>query len=260
MKIKKISQAFVLIAGITMVSYGAIRGGSGCRAWKSNKIMSGVCRNWIRKIRKRNHDQKKQPEYVDGYGQPPRCSPISIPNLFKKVKYIRGTQKTVCVPGLNCYSCPAATEHVPIGAFQAVVGSSRFKFSYYITGFFYFTRCNTWKIYMWFLCPFGWFQDLLHKIPGKKFSTARLKPLRYLKYIILIVFVILLPMLITNSIGMGDPFFCKYICPQGVFRRAIPLSLGNAAIRSALGTLFSFKCLILITVVVLSIFVLQTLL
>ena len=104
-----------------------------------------------------------------------------------------------------------------------------------------------------FLCPFGWFQDLLHKIPGKKFSTARLKPLRYLKYIILIVFVILLPMLVTNSIGMGDPFFCKYICPQGVLEGAIPLSLGNAAIRSALGKLFSFKCLILITVVVLSI-------
>ena len=30
-----------------------------------------------------------------------------------------------------------------------------------------------------------------------------MKPLRYLKYIILIVFVILLPMLVTNSIGMG---------------------------------------------------------
>ncbi|MDY3087015.1 MAG: 4Fe-4S binding protein, partial [Blautia sp.] len=79
------------------------------------------------------------------------------------------------------------------------------------------------------------------------------KPLRYLKYIILIVFVILLPMLVTNSIGMGDPFFCKYICPQGVLEGAIPLSLGNAAIRSALGNLFTFKCLILITVVVLSI-------
>ena len=104
-----------------------------------------------------------------------------------------------------------------------------------------------------FLCPFGWFQDLIHKIPGKKFSTARLKPLRYLKYLILIVFVILLPMFVTNSIGMGDPFFCKYICPQGVLEGAIPLSLGNVAIRSALGKLFSFKCLILITVVVLSI-------
>lgn len=103
------------------------------------------------------------------------------------------------------------------------------------------------------MCPFGWFQDLLHKIPGKKFSTARLKPLRYLKYIILVVFVILLPMFATNSIGMGDPFFCKYICPQGVLEGAIPLSIGNAAIRSALGKLFSFKFCILITVVVLSI-------
>lgn len=44
-------------------------------------------------------------------------------------------------------------------------------------------------------------------------------------------------MLVTNSIGMGDPFFCKFICPQGVLEGAIPLSLGNAAIRSALGKL-----------------------
>ena len=87
----------------------------------------------------------------------------------------------------------------------------------------------------------------------EKISTARLKPLRYLKYMILIVFVILLPLLVTNSIGMGDPFFCKYICPQGVLEGAIPLSLGNAAIRSALGKLFTWKCFILITVVVLSI-------
>ena len=42
-------------------------------------------------------------------------------------------------------------------------------------------------------------------------------------------------------------------CPQGVLEGAIPLALGNAAIRSALGKLFSFKCLILITVIVLSI-------
>ena len=40
------------------------------------------------------------------------------------------------------------------------------------------------------------------------------------------------------------PFFCKYICPQGVLEGAIPLSIGNAAIRSALGKLFSFKCML----------------
>ena len=177
---------------------------------------------------------------------------IHIPNLLKG-KIYQGKIKTVCVPGLNCYSCPAATGACPIGAFQAVVGSSRFKFSYYITGFFILLGMILGRFICGFLCPFGWFQDLLHKIPGKKFSTARLKLLRYLKYMILIVFVILLPMFVTNSVGMGDPFFCKYICPQGVLEGAIPLSLGNTAIRSALGTLFSFKCLILITVVVLSI-------
>ena len=45
-----------------------------------------------------------------------------IPNLFKGQLY-QGSVKTVCVPGLNCYSCPAATGACPIGAFQAVVGS-----------------------------------------------------------------------------------------------------------------------------------------
>ena len=165
---------------------------------------------------------------------------IHIPNLFKG-KIYQGNAKTVCVPGLNCYSCPAAAGACPIGAFQAVVGSSNFKFSYYITGFFILLGVTLGRFICGFLCPFGWFQDLLHKIPGKKFSTARLKPLRYLKYIILIVFVIALPMLVTNSIGMGDPFFCKYICPQGVLEGAIPLSLGNSAIRSALGRLFSFN-------------------
>ena len=139
---------------------------------------------------------------------------IHIPNLFKG-KIYQGNAKTVCVPGLNCYSCPAATGACPIGAFQAVVGSSKFKFSYYITGFFILLGVTLGRFICGFLCPFGWFQDLLHKIPGKKLSTAKLKPLRYLKYVILIVFVILLPMLVTNSIGMGDPFFCKYICPLG---------------------------------------------
>ena len=60
---------------------------------------------------------------------------IHIPNLWKG-KIYQGSVKNVCVPGLNCYSCPAATGACPIGAFQAVVGSSGFKFSYYITGFF----------------------------------------------------------------------------------------------------------------------------
>ena len=175
-----------------------------------------------------------------------------IPNLFKGKLY-QGKAKTICVPGLNCYSCPAATGACPIGAFQAVVGSSKFKFTYYITGFFILLGVLLGRFICGFLCPFGWFQDLLHKIPSKKLSTAKLKPLRYLKYVILVVFVILLPAFVTNSLGMGDPFFCKYICPQGVLEGAIPLALANSGIRAALGHLFTFKFTILALFIILSI-------
>ena len=177
---------------------------------------------------------------------------LHLPNFLTGTLY-RGAGKTVCVPGLNCYSCPAATGACPIGAFQAVVGSSKFKFTYYITGFFILLGVLLGRFICGFLCPFGWFQDLLHKIPGKKLSTAKLKPLRYLKYVILVVFVILLPAFVTNSLGMGDPFFCKYICPQGVLEGAIPLALANSGIRAALGHLFTFKFTILALFIILSI-------
>lgn len=177
---------------------------------------------------------------------------IHLPNFFRGGIY-QGKGKSVCVPGLNCYSCPAASGACPIGSFQAVVGSSKFGFSYYITGFLILLGVLLGRFICGFLCPFGWLQELLHKIPGKKLSTKKLKPLTYLKYIILLLAVVLLPALAVNDVGMGDPFFCKYICPQGVLEGAIPLSLVNEGIRAALGTLFVQKLFILIAVVALSI-------
>ena len=177
---------------------------------------------------------------------------IHLPNFLKGGLY-QGTGKTVCVPGLNCYSCPAASGACPIGAFQAVVGSSKFSFSYYITGFLILLGVFLGRFICGFLCPFGWFQELLHKIPTKKFSTKRARPLTYLKYVILLVMVILLPMLAVNDVGMGDPFFCKYLCPQGVLEGAIPLSLVNSGIRAALGKLFAWKFSILMAMILLSV-------
>ena len=177
---------------------------------------------------------------------------IHLPNFFKGEIY-RGNAKTLCVPGLNCYSCPAASGACPIGALQAVVGSSKFKFSYYITGFLILVGVLLGRFVCGFLCPFGWFQELLHKIPCKKFSTKRLKPLRFIKYGILLVMVILLPVFVTNNLGMGNPFFCKYLCPQGVLEGAIPLSIASTSIRAALGKLFTWKLGILIVVIVFSV-------
>ena len=176
---------------------------------------------------------------------------LHLPN-FLKGRIYQGKGKIVCVPGLNCYSCPAASGACPIGSFQAVVGSSKFSFSYYITGFLILSGVLLGRFICGFLCPFGWFQELLHKIPGKKLSTKKLKPLTYIKYAVLLFSVILLPALITNDVGMGDPFFCKYLCPQGVLEGAIPLAAVNSGIRAALGILFSRKLGILITVIIMS--------
>ena len=177
---------------------------------------------------------------------------LHLPNFLKGGIY-QGKGKAVCVPGLNCYSCPAASSACPIGSFQAVVGSSKFSFSYYITGFLILLGVLLGRFICGFLCPFGWFQELLHKIPTKKISTKKLKPLTYIKYAVLLFMVILMPMLIANDVGMGDPFFCKYLCPQGVLEGAIPLAAVNSGIRAALGALFSWKLDILITVIVLSV-------
>ena len=152
-----------------------------------------------------------------------------------------------------CGDGPAASGACPIGAFQAVVGSSKFSFSYYITGFLILLGVLLGRFICGFLCPFGWFQELLHKIPTKKLSTKRLKPLTYLKYAVLLVMVFLLPALLVNDVGMGDPFFCKYLCPQGVLEGAIPLSLVNSGIRAALGKLFTWKFSILLSVITLSV-------
>lgn len=178
---------------------------------------------------------------------------MHVPNFLKGVLY-NGKIKQICVPGMNCYSCPAATGAFPIGSFQAVVGSSKYNFSYYISGILIFLGVMLGRFICGFLCPFGWFQDVLHKIPTKKFSTKKLKVLRYMKYIILVVAVIILPIVMTNKAGIALPYFCKYICPQGILEGGILLSIADKNIRATLGTLFRWKLSILITITTLSIF------
>lgn len=173
---------------------------------------------------------------------------------FFRGKIHKGSSKIVCVPGLNCYSCPAAAASCPIGALQAVIGSSKFQFAYYVFGILILIGVLFGRVVCGFLCPFGWFQELLHKIPTKKFSTKKLHILTYLKYMILIIFVIVLPMTIINEVGMGDPFFCKYICPAGILEGGIPLSIANDSIRASLGELFTWKSCILLGVITLAVF------
>lgn len=175
------------------------------------------------------------------------------------VGFIRGTiykgpLKQICVPGMNCYSCPGALGACPIGSLQAVLNQSDFTkgvwtdangnlitkplyyFAFYVVGFMMLIGALCGRLVCAFLCPFGLIQDLLYKIPlPKKLKIKSFKhdkPFRYLKYVILVVFVIVLPLLYEPN-----PFFCKYICPSGMLLGGIPLmTVGSLFGTAAAGT------------------------
>lgn len=176
---------------------------------------------------------------------------------FVTGKIYTGKLKNLCVPGLNCYSCPGATGACPIGSLQAVIGSWNFKFAYYVVGFLIFVGAILGRLVCGFLCPFGLIQDLLHKIPFfKKIRTFRGdKLLRKLKYVIFLVFVILLPLFLTDIMGQGAPYFCKLICPAGTLEGGLPLVLLNKAMRGAIGWLYLWKNAILLATILLSILI-----
>ena len=166
----------------------------------------------------------------------------------------KGPLKQICVPGMNCYSCPGALGACPIGSPQAIFNQSDFSkgvwsdsngylvtkplyyFAFYVVGFLMLVGALCGRLVCGFLCPFGLIQDLLHKIPLPKKLKIRTFPgdkqLRYLKYFFLVVFVIVLPLLYESN-----PFFCKYICPSGMLLGGIPLmTYGSLAGNTAAGT------------------------
>ena len=168
-------------------------------------------------------------------------------NLAKGQLY-KGKWKQFCNPGINCYSCPAARLSCPIGAMQAVSGSISFKISFYVVGFVLALGVLFGRAICGFICPFGLIQELLYKIP---FPKKRLwKGFTYVKYVILLVFVLLLPVVSVNTVGMGAPAFCEYICPAGTLEGGIPLLATHPELRQIIGALFSFKaCVLLLTLI-----------
>ena len=174
---------------------------------------------------------------------------------FEEGHIFQGNSKAVCVPGMNCYSCPGALGSCPIGSLQSVLGSRNFNFSFYVLGLLVLFGSIFGRFVCGFLCPFGLIQDLFNKIPflkkirhlpGEKF-------LRYIRYVFLLVFVIIFPMFVVDITGLGEPWFCKYICPVGTLEGGIPLVLLNSSMREAAGFLYRWKIIILIFVLAASV-------
>lgn len=170
----------------------------------------------------------------------------------------QGKLKYMCVPGLNCYSCPGALGACPVGSFQAMLADMSIRIPYYVSGLLLIFGALFGRVICGWMCPFGLFQELLYKIKAPFIRKRRDLPgdriLRYLKYVIGAVFVVILPLFVRDFIGMGAPAFCKYICPSGTLLGGWPLTALNPSLRSGLGVLFAWKSLLLIAVILLSVF------
>ncbi len=170
----------------------------------------------------------------------------------------QGPLKVVCSPGLNCYSCPAATTYCPLGSLQQLLAGVRmtlangqFFVGFYVVGAMGVIGGFVGRMVCGWACPFGLFQELLHKIPSRNFGIWR--PLRYMKYVLLVSMVVLLPLFAVDQFGLGDPWFCKYFCPAGTLEAGFPMLILQPSLRDNLGLLFLNKLFILVFFIVWSI-------
>lgn len=167
----------------------------------------------------------------------------------------QGKSKGVCVPVLNCYSCPSALGACPVGTIQHALASARARFSagqtqvgLYALGSLGIVGAVAGRFPCGWFCPFGLVQELLHKLPGRKVRIPHL--VTYLRYVILALTVFILPFFVLDALGYGDTWFCKWICPAGTLEAGLPLVAANAGIRAQVGLLFAWKVTILVAFLV----------
>ncbi len=168
-----------------------------------------------------------------------------------------GSLKSICTPGLNCYSCPGASGACPLGSLQNALSASKKTTPYYIFGIIMLYGLIFGRWICGFLCPFGLIQELLHKIPTPKLKKNRFtRVLSFLKYVILVFFVFLVPLAYATR-NFPLPAFCKYICPAGTLEGAMGL-LSNSVNESylrMLGPLFTWKFALMVSFLVACVFI-----
>jgi len=175
-------------------------------------------------------------------------------------KIYKGATKNFCAPGINCYSCPGAIGACPLGSLQNALGSQPHSAAFYVIGILMLYGLLLGRFICGFLCPFGLIQELLYKIKTPKLKKNKVTRLfSYLKYVILVYFVIIVPVfyVLYSEFGNAVPAFCKYICPAGMIEGAfllLPFE-SNASELTRLGPLFTWKFCLLMAIIIGSIFI-----
>ena len=160
-----------------------------------------------------------------------------------------GKVKYACVPGLNCYSCPGAVGACPLGALQNALSASGRRAGWYVMGILLLFGVTLGRTVCGWLCPLGLIQELLHRVPTPKLrKSAVTRALSLLKYVLLAVFVLALPLWYGLRYGLSFPAFCKYLCPAGTFEGSVALlaNPANTRLFGLLGALFTSKFVIML--------------
>lgn len=168
-----------------------------------------------------------------------------LPGLLQGRLY-SGSGKMLCSPGLNCYSCPASVLSCPVGSIQTLAAAPSTAFPLYIAGFTGLVGLNTGRYACGWLCPFGLLQELIYRLPGPKYRIIR--PLRHTKYLVLLVFVILMPLLWLGPSGYGTAAFCRLLCPAGTLEAGLPFVWYYERLMDQAGILFAAKTALLLLI------------
>ena len=177
---------------------------------------------------------------------------------FLQGEIYTGDFKALCVPGLNCYSCPGAVAACPLGALQNALAASGHRAGWYVLGMLALFGVVLGRTVCGWLCPMGLVQEWLNKLPTPKVKKSRVtRTLSLLKYAILLLFVVAIPLYYGLLKDLPLPGFCKFICPAGTLEGALALLIHpkNAVLRDALGVVFARKAVILGLIAVACVFV-----
>lgn len=141
-----------------------------------------------------------------------------------------GKLKSFPFPIMNCYACPAALYSCPIGTISHFLVMN--KVPLFALGVISAVSASFGRWICGWVCPFGLLQDLLNKVPTVKFELP--KPFVYLKYLMLVLGVLLLPYLFKEH------YFCM-VCPTGTVEAGIYWVAASSAILGMAGPFFLFK-------------------
>lgn len=176
---------------------------------------------------------------------------------FVTGKISQGDAKKFCAPGINCYSCPGAIAACPLGSLQGSLQATNHNTFYYVAGILLLYCIMFGRMICGWLCPFGLIQELVYKLKTPKLKKSPVtRILSYLKYALLVFFVLIVPIMYAMH-KAAVPGFCKYICPAGIVEGAFPLLSSPTADShfASLGSLFTWKFLLTISIIVGCIFI-----